>query len=187
MTTRVDTRLGSPTDLLSVGELKATRKGIPLMVEFRVNRETGPFLVTSTRAFLWVTPRQDQVRAATRVLSIPSFYMEIVREICDTGMQAEWDNVHPLTREGILACIEHLRFYGITELDILVPQGEVYTWVGVDDDVTFYTADWLEPGHVVVVPSDREYLGFVTVVPNGLGLAVVHNASRAMAVARSLT
>lgn len=179
----VETWEGLPTDLVSVGELKTSRKNVPLMMEFSVNPETAPFLVTSTRDFVWVTPRKDRVRAATRVLGLPSFFMEVVREVARQGAEAEWGNVHPLTEGGIKACIEHLQFYGLLDMEMLVTSD---VEIEAPPEMTVRVAPWLDSGYVVVLPRERAYVGFVLTVPSGLGLCVFHNPSRAIAVARKV-
>jgi hypothetical protein len=160
------------------------------MMEFTVNRETGPFLVSSTRSVLWVTPKVPKVRAASRPMQLGSFFNEVVRAVVDVGGVSNWGNVHPLTPEGLINAVAHLRSYDLTDLEILSapkmdmsgfplvtgPEGQLFL-----GGLPLVEADWLEPNTLVVLPQDRDYVGFV-IMFGERGLAVVHNACRGIAV-----
>lgn len=168
------------TDLLNVGEMNT--KKCPLMMEFRINPETSPFLVSSSKALLWVSPRSDKIRAASRVINLPGFFMECVHEIADTGLSHEWGNVQSWDDQGWTQAIEHVKSYGFDSIEILAAPNS-----GLPDvlhGTPVEEADWLEDGYAVVVPTDRDYVGFLLRVTNGMGLAVLHNSSRAVSVVR---
>ena len=183
-------------DLLRLGTVgpKSGRnpKAVPLMMEFEVNPLTGPFLVSSTRGLIWITPQKPQLRAASRLLQVGPFFMDVVREVVSFGEENKWGNVLPMTPEGVLNAVAHLRSYDLTNLEILCrriadlqgfpvaegPEGQPFL-VGLP----LVEADWLEPGMLVVVPQDRDFVGFVLLFGER-GVAVVHNASRGIAVCR---
>lgn len=162
------------------------RKGsVPLMVEFRVNPETAPFLVSSTRSFVWVTPRTDRLRAAIRVVDgdgIGGVFRDIVTRVAEAGADGKWGNVHPFTPEGVSAARAHLTYYDMSDTGIVAHPGTDVSTLGVDDDAV-ERASWVPDGWAVVLPTDREFVGFL-VVSDDRYLTVVHNSSRAVAVVR---
>jgi hypothetical protein len=160
------------------------RKGsVPLMVEFKVNPETAPFLVSSTRSFVWVTPRQDRLRSAIRPIDgdgVEGVFRYIVTTIADTGAGGKWGNVHPYTPVGLASAKAHLSYYDLAEVDILAHPDTDVTPLGMDVCVR---AKWVPEGWVVVLPTDREFVGFM-VVSGDRYLVVSHNPARAVAVVR---
>lgn len=161
------------------------RKGsVPLMVEFRVNPETAPFIVSSTRSFVWVTPRTDRVRAAIRTVGevgIAGAFRDIVTRIVDAGVSGGWGNVHPFTPDGLAAARAHLAYYDLSDTGIVAHPDTDVSPLGVGDDIE--RAAWVPEGWAVVLPTDREFVGFL-VVSEDRYLVVVHNSSRAVAVVR---
>ena len=81
-----------------------------------------------------------------------------------------------------MKAVEHLRYYGLQEVEILVGS-EGFGFDFVSPGVTVTTTSWLPDGMAVVVPRDRDCLGFVADLPSGMFVSVVHNPSRGMAVA----
>jgi len=162
------------------------RKGsVPLMVEFRVNPETSPFLVSSTRSFVWVTPKSDRVRAAIRMTDgdgIEGVFRDMVTTIADTGAAGRWDNVHPYSPTGLAAARAHLAYYDLKETEVLAHPDTDTTPLRVADDAVIRST-WVPAGWAVVLPTDREFVGFL-VSSGDRYLVVAHNTSRAVAVVR---
>lgn len=185
------------SDLLRMSPFAAQGTKTPLMMEFKVNPATGPFLVTSTRGVMWVSPREPKVRAAFRDIQPDSFFREVVQAVADTGAEASWGNVQPLTTAGLLTAIAHVRSYDLSALEVLMHPKTVVEGLPVQEMTTeaeevvrticgfpVEFADWMDVGVVVVLPQDRDYVGFI-VSRGGRGVAVIHNASRGMAVCRN--
>lgn len=184
---------GVPTvvDLLQVLEFNPRhRRTTPLlMMEFEVNPDTAPFLVTGTRTLQWVTPRGPRLRAAVRPFKHrEDLYREIVAEVGETGAEADWGNVQPFTPEGLLLAINHVRFYGLIELEILAhPQTDLTAFKVSEGRVAGYQVHhvpWLDPQTLLVLPVDRAFVGFLALCGEGRVLAVVHNASRGLGLVR---
>lgn len=195
---KVDLAVGS--DLLKVAELSLQRKsGAPLWMEFAVNPDMEPFLVSSSRALLWVKPfakgQAPRVRAAVRpIASRGALFREVLRAVVDLGRDAKWGNVHPLTSAGLLDAIGHLRGYDLPDLEILVSPGMPWGPRGLPSPIPveetggatllgfpLFEAEWLAADTLVVVPADRDFVGFLLLV-GPKGVSVVHNASRGIAV-----
>lgn len=165
--------------------VRQTKKGAttPLLMEFSVNSELAPFLVSSPRSVRWVekTSQTGNVRAAIR--DREGLERDIVAAVVERGQEAEWGNIHPLTEEGVNACVEHLEYYELGHLELLInPETDV-------EDVEFpehlgqHYASWVPVDAVVVVPIDRAFLGTMGTLGRQKTVAVVHNASRGIAVA----
>jgi len=172
------------------------RKGaIPLLMEFPVNPETSPFLVTSSEALQWVMEAFPGgiVRAAVRQgTSKDVIFREALESIVTLGNEAQWGNTHPFTETGLQAAIEHVSGYDLGDLELLVPKvrdtghklGEYKrpAWLESYSLRTCPTS-WLPDDNAVVLPKDREYVGFIGLVGAGI-VSVIHNASRAIGVLR---
>lgn len=165
------------------------KKAAPLMMEFPINPEMGPFLVSSTRGVMWVWAHASKVRAAFRPMQRGLFFSEVLEAVVEMGMESEWGNVRSFSPEGLLQAVAHLRSYGFDDVEVLShPDTE---W-GVDflkNDKTVLgfpleEADWVPRGTLAVVPQDRDYVGSVHLCGGSHGIAVVHNASRGIAVCR---
>jgi hypothetical protein len=183
--------------ILSFDRQKSRKKAVPLMMEFGVNPDTGPFLVSSTRSVMWIAPRVPRVRAAFRHLQVGTFFTEVIDAVAAMGAESRWGNVQPPTPDGLLAAIGHLRSYDLPAPEVLAHPD--FSWDGplpvtseTDGEshrtllgLPLELADWLDPATLVVVPQERDYVGFVmTHEERGLGL--VHNACRGIAVCRKI-
>lgn len=164
--------------------MKRTVKGLiaPEVVEFSVNPELVPFLVSSTRAMLWVDKCSADGMIKCGVRLRKGIEAEALAAIVERGESAQWGNIHPLTTAGIEACVQHLLNYDLTDVEALVsPRMNL-------EEVSFGTvpivrAAWVPLDAVVVLPVDRSFVGTLGVFDAERALAVVHNASRGVAVA----
>lgn len=185
------------SDLLRVSSLDSgsgRTKGAPLMMEFKVNLETGPFLVSSTRGVLWVSPREPKVRAAFRVVKPEALFQDVIQAVLSAGVSSEWGNVHPLTTAGVIGAIAYVRSYELPTLEILMHPDVAGLPVSVQEvdgevirtlcGLPVELADWLPMNTLVILPQDRDYVGFFLSY-EGRGVAVVHNASRGIAICQA--
>ena len=171
--------------VMPVGSKTFKSGSTPVAMEFQVPPELHPYLVTAAgrSKFIWLPKsRQGKVRAAFREVGRSELYLDIVREVSLCGQSNDWQNVYEFSAVGVMKAIEHLRYYDISEVEILVgpaglPDSTVFEGVKVT------VADWLPTRMVVVVPKNRDFLGFVADLPKGRFISVVHNPSRAMAMA----
>lgn len=155
---------------------------IPQMMEFPVNAELGPFLVSSTRSVLWVNKvsRDSRVRAAVRERR--GLEQEILASIIDMGTRAQWGNVHPLSSEGVAECVAHLQSYDFEEIECLSSASTTLDGVALGD-VALEIVDWMPVDCLLFVPVDRRYVGTMALVSESQAMCVIHNASRGVAVA----
>lgn len=173
-------------------------KRIPLMMDFPVNRLLSPFLVSSTKAVLWIsrTP-QDRVRAATRkIASLEAYFIETVEAIILKGREMGWGNIQPLSRGGLEAAIAHLVYYDLTAVEILA--NPKFVWSTLDPEwepgsdtmvlailgLPVQPAVWVPLDTLLVVPKDRGFLGFVFLIRDRIA-SVIHNASRGIGIVTS--
>jgi len=154
----------------------------PLMMEFPVNPELAPFLVTAAgkSKFIWIPSSKGRVRVGVRKqdqVERNDINLDIVREIALVGERSKWGNVHPFTTEGFEQAVEHLKYYGVVDIEVLTGEAGLPFIV----DVPVETCTWLHTGCAVVVPKDRDCVGVFADVGKGFW-ARVHNPSRGVAV-----
>ena len=183
--------------------VQASKKGsVPLFMDFPVNPHLAPFLVTRAKSgeemSLWVNRvKNGRIKAALRhVPSLDDFYRHVVLQVIGKGREEAWGNVHALDKAGVEAAVAHLKEYGFEEIEILAhpqtpwqtidpswevePDGMVLSLLGIPVQPT----KWLPKDTVVVVPTDREMVGFVFLTQERIA-SVVHNAARGMGIATS--
>ena len=167
------------------------KNAVPLAMEFPVDPMGTPYLVSSTTSLLWVGEpiRDNFVRAAIRrdIKKDTSFFVEVLEEVANTGIEANWGNVHPLTEEGVSAAIDHVRSYGISELELLSPPADLDNLFPSKKEafgVPIRRAAWLPEGYRVVVPVDRDFVGFIGRIGSSSIVSVVHNPSRGIGIAK---
>jgi len=164
--------------------IKNTRNGRvqPQMLEFQVNPELAPFLVSSTRAVMWVekSGSSDNIRAAVRARR--GLYAELIGAVVEMSVRADWGNTQPLTTAGIKSCCDHLKFYGLEKIEALVAPDTDVSKVDFKK-LHVVHAKWVPLDAVVLVPVDRGFVGTLGTLGSHKAVALVHNASRGMAVA----
>ena len=189
---------GSLLQVLTYRRDKGDREGaIPLMMEFPVNPLLAPILVSSSEATLWISPKRGVIRAALRESeNLPDFFWEVTQAVIKEGRAKGWGNVHKLTVKGIQDAIDHVKSYELSDLEILanpqIPWGRISKkWAVVDGEIPMallglpiQPATWLPKHTVLIVPRDREFVGFVLLFQERI-VAVIHNAPRGIGVATS--
>ena len=161
----------------------------PVMLEFPVNPETAPYLVSSSKAVQWVPEPHPGgiVKAAVREnLVIKDLFVEVLQAVRERGQQAAWGNVHPSTADGFKKALDHVGEYGLGDLSVLAPPNfEAFPVKAIAKDYGWVVqpSSWLPDGCVVVVPKDRSFVGFVGLLSAHSLVSVVHNASRGLAMA----
>lgn len=175
--------------------------GVPLWMEFPVAAVLAPFLVSrasSKGKVLWIgRAHNGKVKAALRDdTDLGAFFRAVVEAVANKGRELEWGNVHPPSREGLQAAIDHVRSYDLKKLEILAnPETD---WGSIHPDweveegqipmallgLPLQPAVWMPLDTVVVVPRDREFVGFVYLHQKHLA-SVVHNSSRGMGIITS--
>ena len=188
------------------------RKGVlPLMVEFTVPEETGPYLVSSSASVLWINEAQPGglVNAAVRAVSLGDFFQEVLLSVAAMGRNMEWGNVHPLTVEGLQAAIDHVSSYELEPLELLIPRAHPFGSTPLTEEdhavnplarvsllpddirpllaefgLPFRPCAWIPDGTIVVVPKDRLFVGVVSQVTAQKLAGVVHNAARGIGIAQ---
>ena len=169
-------------DLLKIVKFNNLKK-TPLLFEFSVNGELSPVLVTNSKSLLWVDATNNMVRAGVRIETrVKDFFIEIIDEIATVGSDAGWGNVHDFTNEGVSQAISYVQSYEVGALEILVHPNSASK---LDVPLKITNTHWLPENCAVVVPQNRDFLGFIGMVGKNF-VGVVHNPSRGLSVARSL-
>ena len=168
------------TELLKHLPMKVGNK-TPLMMEFPVNPETSPYLVTAAgkSKLLWIPqPKGATVRAGVRYGGDQQEINTLIaREIALAGIQNNWGNVHSFNQAGLMQAVSYLNYYGFDDLELLTGSDTV----PFSTQISVTRCEWLKEGCAVIVPKDRAFVGVVS--PVGKGFAVmVHNPSRGIAI-----
>lgn len=188
--------------LLHMIRMMNTRRRIPAMMEFEVP-ETSPYLITSSTALFWIpTSRGGRIRAGVRPKSsTAAFFGEVVDEVVKQGQESKWGNIHPLTKDGLSEAIGHVHYYMADDSDnsnLLILVHPDFEWAKLDPEwvvkdghflarimgVPVAKAEWLDTDTAVVIPYNRGMVGFAIEIGEENILAVIHNASRGIGVAR---
>ena len=161
---------------------------VPLALPFPVDPSSAPYIVSGSKEpVVWV-PSAPNGRLHAAIRPSSGFNTEVVDAVTAMGMQAEWGNIHNLSVDGVLSCIQYLESYGIADVD-LVTSGDSLKNIVNDrsfpDGYEPTIADWMPEACAIAVPRDRKYLGWIAEVLPGKIVSVVHNPSRGMAIARS--
>ena len=170
-------------ELLKPSKLQTNGK-TPLMMEIPVNPATSPYLVTAAgkSKLIWIPESNGKIKAGVRTSDRVGINLAITNEVALVGKNNQWGNVHELTENGLAKALEHLRFYGIDDFEVLVG-AEGLPFV---TELSVVECSWLNgSGSAVVLPKDRDFVGVLFTVGKGY-MAVVHNPSRGIAVLRSI-
>jgi len=166
------------------------RKGVPLMMEFKVDPQLAPFLVSSSSSVMWVSSvsSEGNIRAAVRrgVKEVGFLFQEMVEAITSMGREAKWGNVHEFSTDGVKLAIQHVQSYDLTKVEILIHRNSLKELFGKEmefEGVPVQPVNWLKEGTAIVLPRDRSYVGVVSRFGGTSVLGVVHNASRGVGIA----
>lgn len=157
----------------------------PLMLEFSVNPETSPMLVSMTRHMAWVSPSKPSVRAAVMRTTPDHLFWLVVQSVISMNRTAKWGSYQPLSPNGIRQSAEYLKSYGLTNFELLIgPNTRIPRLTDpLYTSIPQIEAGWLPQGFAVMVPVDRNYVGFcMQQTGTDRMLAVVHNACRGICV-----
>ena len=196
---------GSLLQVITQESPASKRKGgVPLFMEFPVNAALTPFLVTRASSgeemTLWVDRiKGGQVKAGLRTVpSLDDYYLEVIKKVAERSVEEDWDSVHPLTRDGLIAAKDHLNAYGFADDQIEILANPEMPWWVMDPDwdnrgkgmvlsligLGVQPTRWLPQDIVLVVPRDREMVGFAFLTHHKVA-SVVHNAVRGIGIATS--
>ncbi len=166
--------------LLQKIEVKTDR--VPLMIELPVDPTIAPYLVTTTKSFLWLVQplRDNKLRVAIRKENLEQLFGEVVQNIYEMGVSSSWGNSSPLSRDGIQKSIEYLQYYGITEVEILCCETDPLSLGSHFGKYSVTRVDWLSDCYIVI-PKDRSYFGSMTDFGSDNYAILIHNPSRGIA------
>lgn len=151
----------------------------PLMIELPVDPTIAPYLVSTTKSFLWLEKplRNNKLRVAIRKESLDQLFGEIVQNIYEMGVDSSWGNSYALSKEGIQKSIEYLQYYGIKEVEIFTSENDPLSLGAVFGKYAVTKVNWLSDCYVVL-PKDRSYFGSMTDFGSDNYAILIHNPSR---------
>ena len=173
-------------DMMTLSPTYLKKGATPLAMEFPVDPQTAPYLVSSSNSLVWVSEApSSRVRGAVRRDLAPGeLFREILLEIALVGKEARWGNSHSYSLDGIKLAIDHVRSYDLPDVQLVRPKdcsllGSQDTYLGCKVE----EADWLPESMIIAVPSDRGFVGFLMRLNSSDLISVVHNASRGVGIA----
>ena len=177
-------------DITRIAKAKLPKKGALLAMECDVSPDTAPYLVTTSKGLAWVghASKEGCITAAVRLNTHPDqFFLDVVEAIHTAGQELEWDNVHPLSHEGMQAAIDHVEEYELGDVEILTPtatkeQDREIIVTASRFDYPQRPCSWLPGDLAVIVPKDRGFVGSVYRVTARDIVGLVHNAARGIAI-----
>jgi len=165
---------------------------IPLMVDdIGVNPETAPYLVSSTKDLVWIEKAHpgNKIKAAVRHGMVPGeIFWAVIEVVAARSRADQWGSVLPYTAAGLKAATDYLDFYGLIDMEVLVPlEGKDKPkrpyWLSAKVlDLPIRPCSWIPDGWVVLVPRDRSFVGTIGHLTNKDAVVIVHNASRGIAI-----
>lgn len=151
--------------------------------DIQVNPELAPYLISSMRSVVWVPHASQKGTVRAGVRERPGIEAELVAALIEMGTEMQWGNIHPLTTEGVQACLDHVSTYIEGPLEIVCNEETDLENVVLPEHVQQTPAKWIPLDCIVIVPMDRSYLGTLWVLGPDRVAALVHNASRGIGVA----
>jgi hypothetical protein len=180
------------SNLLSVSRtrFKAVAQGkVPLILEFKVNPQTAPYLVSSSTGMLWIEEAHpgEIVKAAVRNTDQPgALFWEVVSNVRARGLKHEWGNVQPYSEEGLRAAIAHVEEYEMGDIIVLAPMKKGKAgpeWAKPTKiGLPVRPCSWMKDKTLVVVPADLAYVGVLVHLTSTKVAIAVHNPSRSIAI-----
>ena len=188
------------SNLLQVVRFKtqAVKDGkVPIIMEFKVNPESAPYLVSSSTGLMWIPEVHPGgiIKAAVRRDATPGdLFYSVLKEVVLRGVQDQWGNTLPFTEDGVRKAIEYVKSYDLEDLEILIPRirsegvkaGPVSRpeWLNPNNfKIPMRPSTWIPDKCVVVVPREREFVGVLGHLDAKSVVVCVHNPSRGMAFA----
>lgn len=146
-------------------------------IEVPVAQETAPYLVTTSKKLMWVEEApQGVLYAAIRTDSRLKIYQDIVEMTFSRSKDSQWENIFPLSADGLSKAIEHMKFYGIEDVQILLTKS-----TSCIKHPQVKIVSWMPENQALLVPKNPEYLGTSFVFGHKNYAMAVHNPSRGMA------
>ena len=143
--------------------------------------EAGPFLITASKGVLWVERAFPGgfLRVATQHTAPEPLFLQLVEAIAVRGAESNWGNVVPATYAGMGQAVEHLNYYGMSDLECLYGKGfKPLKNIGIPTSLV----SWLPDKWGVLLAKDRSYVGTLYDLSDGVVAGVLHNASRGVVV-----
>lgn len=179
----------------SKADVTKTKKGMtPLILEFHVDAQTAPYLVSSSNGVLWIDQpfagEPPFIKAAIRKGVTPGdIFVEASKAIFEKATEMRWGSAQPFTEEGLASAIDHVTSYSVGSVDILVSPkplldgGSLPLWIR-DRELgeNLRAAEWVPENCIIVIPSDRSFLGMLVHLSPMTTAMAIHNAARGFAM-----
>lgn len=151
----------------------------PLMIELPVDPKIAPYLVSTTKSFLWLEQplRNNKLRVAIRNETLDQLYGEVVQNIYEMGVDSSWENSYSLSKDGVRKAIGYLQYYGIKDVEILCCETDPLSLGSSFESYSVTKVSWIKDCYIAV-PKDRSYFGSMTDFGSDKYAILIHNPSR---------
>ena len=155
----------------------------PLLMEVPVAEDLdGPFLITSSKSFLWIRRRSalGTVRIAVRRGPLAFLFRDALKLIAERALEEDWGSLHVSSKQGVVAAIAHLAEYDMTKPVIFYGAGFKKSFI--PKGVPAHSSMWVPARWAVVLPSDRSFVGTTFDFEDDRVAMLIHNASRGVGI-----
>lgn len=152
---------------------------MPLFIEVPIQEDLdGPFLVTSTKAQIWVMNKFPSGVLRSAILRAPREFLfrSCLEKIWQKALSEGWGSVHPPTSQGVRDAMGHLAYYGLHDVEIFF--GEGFDQDLLPEGLPSLEEVWVPAGWAVVLPRDKTFVGTLFDFGQERNSIVIHNASR---------
>lgn len=151
----------------------------PVFIEVPVQEDLeGPFLVTSSKAQIWVENKFPSGIVRSAILRVPREFLfrSCLEKICEKSRDLAWGSVQPPTPQGVRDALAHLAYYGLLEVEIYF--GEGFDQDLLPESLPSFEEVWVPTGWAVILPKDKSFVGTLFDFGQERNSIVIHNASR---------
>lgn len=157
-------------------KLQAKNQTLPSLVEFPVHPSLAPYLVSTSKGYIWVerASKLGQVRAQPVSWGDEKASKEAISMIMERAQAEDWGAVFPATQDGLQEIGAALRFFQPSEI-------QVFRGVGAPDLLSgIPQVPWVPEGVLVFAPKHRRWVATAYDI-HGQSAYVIDNATAGIA------
>jgi hypothetical protein len=157
-------------------KLQTKNQALPTLVEFAVHPSLAPYLVSTSKGYLWVdrASKAGQVRAQPVSWGDEKASLEAISMILERAQSEDWGAVFPATPEGLEEISPAMRFFHPSEVQVFRGSNTPDLLSGIPQ------VSWVPEGVLIFVPKHRRWLATAYDI-QGQSAYVVDNATAGIA------
>lgn len=157
-------------------KLQAKNQTLPTLVEFAVHPSLAPYLVSTSKGYLWVdrASKTGQVRAQPVSWGDEKASKDAISMILERAQSEDWGAVFPASPEGLQEISSAMRFFHPAEVQVFRGMDTPDLLSGIPQ------VSWVPEGILVFVPKHRGWLATAYDI-HGQSAYVIDNAAAGIA------